>query len=120
MSTNNPSNAATISPSPTYSQPSSEKPIQVDPLSAWSNWIMWGAIILAILVISPLRNFSGRLIGSLIQWALSESGLMLGRTVLWLIKTVIGAHWIVIRNLLSPRSAMVLTKGGDSTQNYGG
>lgn len=120
MSTNTKASTATISPSPTYSQPSSEMPTQVDHLSAWSNWIMWGAIILAILLISPLRNFSGRLIGSLIQWALSESGLMLGRTVLWIIKSVIGAHWIVIRNLFSPRSAMVLTKGGDSTQNYGG
>lgn len=118
MSQNN-QTASTTLPSPTFSPPSSKVSV-ADPLGPWTNWIMWGAILLAVLVISPLRNFLGRLIGSLIQWALSESGLMLGRTVLWVIKSVISAHWILIRNLLSPRSAMVLTKGGDSTQNYGG
>ena len=101
------------SASPNFSTPSSVPSTASDPTAGWTTLILWGSVILAVLLISPLRTFLGRLIGSLIQWILAEASLMTARSLLYLLKSIVAAHWILLRNLVSPRSVMARPKVGE-------
>lgn len=84
-------------------------------------WWMWTAVALvAMLLIPPTRNLLGRITGSSIHWMTAEGGLLIGRTILWIIKQILVSHWTLLRNLTTPRSLMVAEKTGDDTSDYGG
>lgn len=71
-------------------------------------WLVVSLVIAVILILPPLRAWLGRMTGSFFQWGLAQAGTISFSTILWVIKRILMAHWVLVVNLLSPRSAMQL------------
>ena len=73
-------------------------------------WLMIAAAaVIVILMSESLRKLSVVLIGSLVKPIVQQTGLLLARALLWATKAIPGAHWIILKNLFTPRSALLPT-----------
>jgi len=66
-------------------------------------------ILIVILMIESLRKPLLAATGSLVKLILTKGGAGVLSVLVWMIKTIPAAHWIVLKNLFTPRSALLPT-----------